>query len=180
MSMQTWQETLINAQLDGTAVTGTAAGSLLPAQALYTLPANFIDVVGKKVRVRAAGRISNIATTPGTLTLNLKFGATNVFTSQAIALNTTAKTNVTWIFEATLDARAIGSAAALLGIGYLQSESVVGAAAGVANQVNVPASAPANGTTFDSRVSQQVDLTATFSLTGNSIQLHQYALESLN
>jgi len=58
MPLQTWQETLIQAQSDGTAVTGTAEGSLLPGQAKFTLPANFLDYAGKTLRIRAAGRIS--------------------------------------------------------------------------------------------------------------------------
>lgn len=180
MSYQSWQETLINAQVDGTAVTGTAAGSLLPAQAKITLPPNYLSWIGQKLRVRAAGRISNIVTTPGTLTLNFTLGGTTVFTGGAVSLNTTAKTNVTWLMEATLDLRVTGSSAQLMGIGYFQSESVVGSAAGLANQAMLPPSAPAVGTAFDATTSKAVDLQAVFSLTGNSIQLHQFALESMN
>jgi hypothetical protein len=185
MGHQGWQETLIAGQSDGTAVTGTSAGSLLPAQAKYILPANYLEYVGSKLHIRAGGRISNIVTTPGTLTLTVKFGSTVVATSQAMQLNAVAKTNVTWILDWVFDTRVNGTSAQLMHTGIWQSESVVGSGTGAAGstfpgQFLIPATAPALGTAFDSTVSQVVDLQATFSLTGNSMQLHQYSLESMN
>lgn len=183
MSLQSWQETLISAQIDGTAVTGTAAATLLPAAAKVTLPPGFFSI-GKVVRVTALGRISNIVTTPGTLTIDIRTtpGPIIVFNGGATSLNVVAKTNVSWKFEALLTCRAIGASttANLMGEGVLTSESVVGAAAGTALQALLPATAPAVGTGFDSTVSMVVDMFATFSLTGNSIQVHQYILEALN
>ena len=91
------QQVLVTAQVDGTALnTSTTATSILPPQAKYTLPANALAYIGQQMRVRATGRVSNIVTTPGTLTFSLRFGATTVATGGAISLNTTAKTNVTW------------------------------------------------------------------------------------
>jgi hypothetical protein len=185
MSHQTWQETLISAQTDGTAVTGTSVGSLLPGQAKFTIPANYLDYVGKKLRIRAAGRISNIVTTPGTLTLDVRFGSVTVATSQAMQLNAVAKTNVTWVLDWAFDIRVVGASAQLMHTGVWQSESVVGSGTGAAGstgpgQFLIPATAPALGTAFDSTVAQVVDMRALFSLTGNSIQLHQFALETMN
>jgi hypothetical protein len=183
MSHQTWQEVLVTAQSNGTAVTGTTIGSLLPPQAKFTLPANFFDYVGKSIRVRASGQMSNIVTTPGTLTFTIRFGAsTAVAVSSAYQLVTTAKTNVSWYIDLALEARVIGTSAALLPIGEVTGESFQ-SGAGVANIAGTamwPLSAPANGTAFDSTVSQVVDMLATFSLTGNSVQLMQYALETMN
>ena len=45
--------------------------------ARFTLPANYFSI-GKKMRVRSSGRISTVVTTPGTLTLDLRFGASTV------------------------------------------------------------------------------------------------------
>lgn len=188
MSHQGWQETLVSAFSDGTAVTGTAEASMLPGQAKYAIPANWLDYVGKKLRIRAAGRISNIVTTPGTLTLRFKLGPTSniiVAASSAMQLNAVAKTNVTWVLDWAFDLRTIGSGtgASFMHSGVWQSESVVGSplpAAGSAGQLMIPASAPAVGTGFDTTVTNFADLTAQFSLTGNSIQVHQYALESMN
>jgi len=85
MSLQSWQETLVSAQVDGTALnTSTSQTSIIPPAAKYTLPANYF-AIGKMLRITATGRVSSIVTTPGTFTFDLKFGTVVVFTSGAIA-----------------------------------------------------------------------------------------------
>lgn len=184
MSRQTWQETLIASQVDGAAVTGTTATSLLPGAAKFTLPTNFCEV-GRVLRVTAKGKVSNIVTTPGTLTLDVRFGSVIVFNGGGMQLNAVAKTDVTWVFTADLTVRAIGAStsANLIGFGQWTSESVVGSpvpGTGGSGSLLCPASAPAVGTGFDSTTTQIVDLFAKFSLTGNSITAMEYTLESLN
>jgi hypothetical protein len=182
VSLQTWQETLITAQSAGTAVTGTSVGSLLPAQAKYTLPTNYLDNVGKTLRIRAMGQSSNIVTTPGTLQFAVKAGSTVINTGPAWQLVTTAKTNVTWVLDLVMYLRANGATANFLAIGNITGESFQ-SGAGTANYAGTqswPLSAPAVGSNFDATVSQQIDLTAQFSLTGNSVQLMGYTLEALN
>lgn len=188
--MPGYQSTLVEAQIDGTAVTNTTTEtSLLPAVAKIILPSGYINRIGKRFQVRASGRVSNIVTTPGTLTLRFKLGPTAniaVATSQAIQLNAVAKTNVSWILEAFFTVRAIGSgtAANIFAEGTWTSESVVGSpvpASGDPGSAMWQASAPVVGTGFDSSVANQIDLTAAFSIAnaGNSIQLHTFALEDL-
>src|SRR5215218_1111682 len=131
MPAQSWQQTLTNAQVDGAAVANTVTETtLLPAQAKLTLPANYFGWVGQKIRVRAGGRISNTVTTV-TLILKVKFGATAVATSPTWSLVATAKTNVSWILDLTLDARAIGATANLMALGEFRSESALGSATNV-------------------------------------------------
>ena len=111
MSSQTWREVLINSQIDGTAhANSTTATSIIPAAAKDTRPTNFFNI-GRMLEITARGRISNIVTTPGTLTLDVRFGGVVVFTGGAVSLTHTAKTNVTWSFDAFLTCRTIGSAA---------------------------------------------------------------------
>lgn len=184
MSLQTWGETLTSAQVDGTALgNSTTRTSILPPAARFTLPANFF-AIGKVLRLNAWGRVSNIVTTPGTLLLDVAFGSTVVFSGGAMALNTTAKTNVSWRMIAMLTCRSIGNGtvATMLGLGDWCSESAVGSAAGVANDIMMPASAPAVGTGFDSTVANVVDVFGTWSIAnaGNTIQLHEYSLEAMN
>ena len=186
MSLQGWSETLVSAQIDGTALTASVtATSILPAAAKFTLPANFFQI-GKVLRVVAAGRVSNIITTPGTLTLDLRLGAVIAANGGAMALNVVAKTNVPWWLEWVLTCRAIGASttANLMHQGLWCSESVIGSAlptVGGAGQHMLPNATPAVGTGFDSTAAQVVDLFATWSLNNaNSIQVHQFALESLN
>lgn len=185
MPNQSWQGTLITMQADGPAVTLVAESTLLTSQAKYTLPANFLDVPGKTLRVKATGRISNVVSPAGVLTFRVKFGAIVVALSPSFALNAVAKTNVTWILDWSLTLRSVGgtTAATLMHTGQWQSESVIGSplpSAGSAGQLLIPASAPAVGAGFDSTVSNVVDLSAQFGTTGNSIQAHQYTLESIN
>lgn len=175
-----WPQLLGTAESDGTAVTGTTVGSLLPTHAITTIPANLCRI-GNQFRIIATGRISNIATTPGNLTMECRFGTVIVWTGGTMNLNTTVKTNVTWWFDLLMTVRAVGSStsANLMGQGQFTSESVVGSAANTAGgngTMNLPVATPAVGTGFDSTASQAVDLRATFSLTGNSITCHQYGL----
>lgn len=185
--MPGYQSTLVEAQGDGTAVTGTAEATLLPSQAKVFIPGGTHFRIGKRYAVRASGRISNIVTTPGTLTLRFKQGPTaniNALASSAWQLNAVAKTNVAWYLDLTMTLRSIGGGtlATLFGMGTWTSESVVGSAvpaSGGAGTHQWQASAPVVGTGFDSTIDNLIDLTAQFSLTGNSIQLHTFALEDL-
>jgi hypothetical protein len=181
VSSQTWQETLVWATGDGAAYTGNGTPtSIIPTQAKYVLPAGFANTLGKTFRVTAKGRISNIATTPGTLAVQVQFGGVGIWAPAAVALNTTVKTNVTWWLETEIVVRTTGTAATLLGIGQLTTESLAGAVAGNTLSVNLPASAPVVGSAVDLTTALSIDLLATFSLTGNSLTAHTYKLESLN
>src|ERR1051325_1159981 len=113
------------AATSGSAVTNTTPLTLLPSQAVYTIPANTLRI-GSKLLLCAGGRISNIVTTPGTLTLDFRLGGTVVFNGGAMQLNAVAKTNVTWTLWMDMLVTAEGSAATILGTGEWTSESVVG------------------------------------------------------
>src|SRR4051812_22290730 len=108
-----WQETLITSQVDGSALaSSTTRTSLLPGAAKLTLPPNFFDVIGKKIRVKASGRISTGATPPGTLTLDTAFGSVVGAPTQASAPNVTAQTTQPRGLEWGLTCRASGSSTA--------------------------------------------------------------------
>lgn len=188
--MPGYQSTLVEAQIDGTALaTSTTETTILPAVCKIVLPSGYINRIGKRFIVRASGRISNIVTTPGTLTFRVKLGPTAniaVATSQAISLNVVAKTNVGWFLDLELTVRAIGSGttATIMAQGTWQSQSVVGSGvptASGAGSAMWQAATPVVGTGFDSSVANQIDLTAQWSVSnaGNSIQLHTFALEDL-
>lgn len=188
--MPGYQSTLVEMQSDGTALnTSTTETSILNAQAKIFLPSGYINRVGKRLCLRASGRISNIVTTPGTLTLRFKLGPTAniaVATSQAIQLNAVAKTNVSWWLDLSMLVRSIGggTSATIFAQGTWESEAMVGSplpSAGGVGAAVWQASAPAVGTGFDSTVANQIDLTARFSVSnaGNAIQCHTFALEDL-
>lgn len=192
MPSNSYESVLITAQGDGAALASSVtATSLLPAAAKTKIWPNFFGTTEKVIRVTAHGRISTLVTSPGTLTLDLRFvdsggNTVVVFNGGAMSLNIVAKTNVPWILELTAHCRLIGSAATLFGFGKFTSEAVVGApapAAGGAPSHMLPYNAaPAVGTAFDATLENRVDLFGTWSVNSasNSIQLHSFVLESLN
>ena len=181
MSLQTWQETLVSAAVDGAALaTSTTATSLLPAAAKFTLPANFFSAPGKILRVTAQGRIST-TTGPPTFTWDIRLNNTVVWNGAA-ATTVASVTNKSWELMVLLACRTIGSAANLLGVGKCTSSAAVGSSGGNANTWLLPDSAPAVGSNFDSTVAQQLDLFGTWSASSasNSCTLHNFILEALN
>ena len=191
MSRTTWVETLIAAQGDSTALTNTVtATSILPGSGKLVLPAGILSSIGQRLRVTAAGRISTVVTTPGTLTLDVRVGPASPPTiicanGGAMTLSTTAKTNVAWALEWMLTLRALGNgtSANFMHQGWFMSEAAgATTVVGEAKSVLLPQSAPAVGTGFDSTVSLFVDLFGTWSVANaaNSIQTHQFAVELMN
>lgn len=175
---------LAAAQTDGAALANsTTATNILHASGIPTIPAGALQV-GSTIKVQVKGRISTLATTPGTLTLDVRFGSVIVFNGGAMTLNTTAQTNATFEFEALLTVRALGTgtSANILGTGRFTSRAVVGSAAaalGGAGTLLLPDTAPAVGTGFDSTAAQSVNVFATWQTANasNSIQTHQSVVE---
>lgn len=190
--LQQWVSPLINSNVDGAAVTNTVTATSLiggtgtgASHAKVTLPANFF-AVGTRLRITAQGRISTVVTTPGTLTLDVRFGAVIVANGGAMSLNIVAKTNVPWWLQWDLTCRAIGSGTTtnLMHQGKWISEAVIGApipTVGGVGTLLIPVVTPAVGTGFDGTAAQTIDLFGTWSVANaaNSIQLHQYLVESV-
>jgi hypothetical protein len=185
MPSQGWQQTLITAQADGTALTAAAAASCIPASAKFTLPANFFSYLGQQLLVKASGRISSLITTPGTARYDVRFGANVVADSQAILLDTVAAhTNVGWYLELLLTCRVLGTAGNLMQSGSWVCEDILGVPAtapkGVVTALLPWNAAPAVGANFDTTTTQVVDLFFTQTVATGSMTLHQYSLISLN
>lgn len=185
MSLQSWQETLINSIVDGPTLTAAAAASAIPTAAKITLPPGFW-VIGRQLRITAHGRISCAVTTPGTARFDVRVGGVIAFDSLALNLNVVAKTNVGFALDLLLTCRAQGNgtSANLIGQGTFQSEAVIGSplpAVGGSGLVLLPVgSAPAVGTGFDSTAAQTLDLFFTQTVATGSLTVHQYKVESLN
>jgi hypothetical protein len=163
----------------------TTPTSLLGSQAKFTLPANFLSATGQTLRFRAAGNIGTVVTTPGTLTLDIRFGSTIVATSPAFALNIVSQSSTIWILNWDLTLRGVGSAAQFMHLGMWTSSAAVGgvaASVGGAASLMIPATTPAVGTAFDSTAAQQIDFFATWSVasSSNTITLQQFSIDSIN
>ena len=184
MPSQGWAQTLVTAQGNGTALTSAAAASALPAQAKFTLPANFVSTVGQQLLIKASGSITTVITTPGTARFDVRMGGTVVFDSQAILLDANAAHSaVGWDLEILLTARAVGSSGNFMGIGKFTSEVVKGSGTmplGSLVAVLPWAATPAVGNNVDTTAAQQVDLFFTQTVGTGSMTLQQFSLISLN
>ncbi len=159
---------------DGSALTNTTTPtSIISAARKITLPAaTYFDRVGASLRIRASGRISTAASSPGTLQFLVKFGSTTVFDGGASPTLATSASNLTWHLDILLTCRAIGSSATVLGSGVLHTAAL----SATVPIMLLPVSSPAAGTSFDGTVSQTVDLFAAWSTASasNSITCHQF------
>lgn len=141
------------------------------------------------MRTTVRGALSNIVTTPGTVTFQIMMGSIVVWTSGAIQLNATAHTLLPFTLQVDWTVRAIGSStsANVLGMGTLQGIHFTLTAGqtdavNTAGQFAVPATAPAVGTGFDSTIANIMDFWVGFSINnaGNGVQIQEYIVEALN
>jgi hypothetical protein len=192
MPLRSYWETLVTAQADGNTLTAAARAVCTPAAALFTLPPNYFDVIGKQLIIRASGRISSVITTPGTARYDVNFlnsAAANVIVFDGLAIvleDGEAHTTVHWDLEIIMTCRAIGSTGNLFGQGTWKSTDVNNRFALGANpQGGITAmlpwnTAPAVGANFDTTLSQAVSLFFTQTVATGSMTLHQYSLIAPN
>ena len=179
---QSWNQTLITAQGDGTALTAAAAASCLPVASRLTLPNGFFSAIGDQFRLIASGRISCAVTTPGTARFDLRLGGIVVFDTLAMNLNIVAKTNVHWLLDVTCTVRSLGAAATILSQGLWTSEAVIASplpTVGGSGVFTVPYNtAPTPGASFDSTSALAADFFFTQTAATGSMTLHQFAIHS--
>lgn len=171
---------IISAQISGSALTAASTGSMLPAAAVKTLPANYFDTIGQQLLIKASGKISSVITTPGTARFDVRLGGTVVFDGLAVLLDSVAgHTDVGWELEILLTLRAIGASANFMGIGKWTSEDILGVPAsapkGSLTAVLPWNSAPAVGANFDSTTALSVDVQFTQTVATGSLTCQQYA-----
>lgn len=159
------------------------AKALYPAAAFPSLGGQYFSRIGKKLRVRAFGRITTAAT-PGNGSFALYYGtgadANGVLlaSSAAVAL-TASQTNLSWEAEFQVHARSLGAAGTLFATG--KAHFNVGVIASTLQPLMIPASAPV--------VSGACDLTAALILslqflrsgsTAETMQVHDLEVEAMN
>lgn len=192
MPTQGWNQTLVTQRTAGTLFTTyTTAKTVINQQDLYGFYANYFQL-GSKLRHRIRGAISNIVTTPGTITFQVMLGSVVAWSSGAVQLNATAHTTLPFRLDIDLTCQltntAVGGAVAkLMGQGTLNGVMFTKTAgqtdgANTETVIEVPVTAPALGTAFDSTVSQILDFWVGFSISnsGNGIRIDQYDVEALN
>jgi hypothetical protein len=167
---------------DGTALAASAAQTSLllgtAASGKWPMPGGYFIAPGQMVRIKASGRVSTPAATQGNLSFQVVIGAVNVAASQVFT-TLASQTNLTWILDWQLTLRAVGDGTLA---NFMHTGSFLCQLISLTNETNIiPATAPAVGTGFNSSAAATLDFQALWSnaTAGNTIQLHQYALESL-
>lgn len=178
---QTFGETVVTSQSDGTPNTTGTAASIIPSAARFPLPPGYFNRLGRKMRIRASGKVSTVVTTPGTMRFDLRFGSTVVWDGLAVALSAAdAYTDLPWWLEIDLTCRGLGTAGVLIGIGTLISPNIAGVSATPPKTNGVALlpwnTAPVVGNTFDGNASQIVDLFYTQTVSTGSLTCSQYEL----
>jgi hypothetical protein len=167
--------------------TYTTAKSVINVTELVPMPGNYLRP-GSKFRIRVWGALSNIVTTPGTVTFQIMIGTIVVWTSGAIQMTTTANTLTPFTLEVEIRLATAGSgtSAAFIGGGKLSALNLsIGSGANPTvtdTIIMVPTTAPANGTGFDSTISDILDFWVGFSISnaGNGVQVYDYLVEQLS
>ena len=190
MSYQVFSENIIgfNSAVAGPNLSNTTtATSIIPTSAKITLPNNYL-AVGKILRLTLAGQLSNLVTTPGTLTLDCRIGGVIAFNGAAMQMSSTAHTTLPFWAQIMLTVRASGSSTSgnIMGQGIITSQAL--SLTAVADSTTTPATllfpntTPAVGTGYDSTAANTLDVFATFSIANaaNAIQVLQYMVEALN
>lgn len=168
--------------------TYTTAKSVINPQALWTIPAGYLQV-GDYIRVSVRGGISNIVTAQPTFTFQCMMGSIVVFTTGAMTTTTTAHVTIPFKYDAVLRLDTIGSgtSAKFMGQGHIEGAMflVSGAAADSTASVGElmgPNTAPALGTGFDSTIANVFDFWCGISVSQatNGIQINHYTVELLS
>lgn len=191
LSNQAWAQGFVPQTASGTLFnTYTTAKTVINQQSLLGIPANNLRV-GDMFRITAWGAISNIVTTPGTIVFQIMMGSVVAWTSGNIQLNASAHTTLPFCLEVECTVQLVnttvgGAVAKILGMGRLNGVMFTKTAgqtdgANTETTMMVPVTAPAQGTAFDSTVSQTLDFWVGFSISnaGNGVQIHQYRFDSL-
>lgn len=179
MGAQAWVTPYRVTKVDGPTIANTSTiSSLLQPQDKIVVPGGLIQV-GMGIRLHALLRVSTVVTTPGTLTLTLRYGTTAIAVSQAFALTATAQTNDTLVLDLNLTCRAEGTSGNFVFDGVVNSNVFTGS---FSSQFFGPSTAPVVGGNADLSVNGFLDLMATWSIANaaNSITAHMVQVEILN
>jgi len=165
----------------------TTATATEASSGFVTLPPGFFQR-GSLLVIDFVAAISNRVTGPDTFTINIKVGSVTAFTTGAITLTTTAHTNIPLRGHIELECRTVGngSLAALIGLATLTGQMIQqGGTAGadsatLSNTINMPNTAPAVGTGFDSTVANTLDFQTAQSVSNaaNGFRLDSYRFVS--
>lgn len=175
MGANNWVETLDAITADGTQISNTTSETIVCPD--FSIPAYYM-VPGRTLEVIAGGVMSNVITTPGTLTLRIRWGGvagTLLCATAALALDTTARTNSQFRLMAELTCRSAGATGTFLSQGFVLNNTLSSTAANLLPALMGSAGAPlasANAAvTVDTTTAKLLSVTAQFSVSTSPTNL---------
>lgn len=186
-SNQGWEECIARIATDGAQVLNTTTETIMVPDVL--LNANYLTV-GKTLKYTIYFDVSTVVTTPGTITLALRWGGVAgvvLCTSGAVAPDPTgASTTVSGMVEFLVTGRSEGTAGTAFAMGNMILSDYDDASAttiiGNLNMIMIPASAPAVSGSIDTTTQKALSPTVKFSVATATTQFkaHLATLEALN
>lgn len=176
-------EPLHSIQSDGTQISNSTSETIVCPD--YNIPAYYV-APGRTFRVWAFGVMSNVVTTPGTLTMRLRWGGvggTALCASAAQGLDTTARTNSLWALLAYIVCRTDGSSGTFLTGGIMWGNVLSSTAANLLpallGSAGTPLASGSAAVTVDTTAAKLLSVTGQFSVSTNPTNLtcHQRVLE---
>lgn len=157
--------------------------ALYPAGNFPVLGGQYFARIGKKLRIRAFGRMTT-GLTPGNLTLGVLYGTGAdangvVLASSAATALLVSQTNVSWEADIYVHCRAIGSAGTLFVTGKAVFNT--GVIASTSQPLLIPASAAVVSAACDLTAANIISLQALRSgSTGETMQIHDLEVTAVN
>lgn len=176
MSQALWDELIYRSTGSGPTLTAAAEALMVTD---VNIPANYMTV-GRIITVRLFGKASNAVTTPGTLTLRIRWGGlagTVLVASAAMTQNVIVQTDKTWFAEADIECLTEGTSGTFLTAGRIVRGNQAAAAVADMTPDMWPAASLA-AVTVDTTVAKLLSVTAQPSLTTASLTCMGYQLFS--
>lgn len=186
MGMNNWVETLNSLIADGTQISNSTSETIICPD--FNIPAYYM-APGRTLEIEASGVMSNVVTTPGTLTFRVRWGGvggTLLCATAALALDTTARTNSAWHLHAVVVCRTDGSSGTFLSQGIVHNNTLSSTAANLLPALMGSAGNPlasANAAvTVDTTAAKLLSVTAQFSVSTNPTNLtcQQRIIKAIN
>lgn len=161
---------------DGTQILNTVTETIMAPD--FAFAANDSRIYpGAAINVRCYFDVSNVVTTPGTLTFRLRWGGvagTVLVASAAIALDTVARSNYSGMLDADIIWRTIGSAGSAYAMGMVVVTDIPAISSppnGTVPPFMMPATGPAVTSSLDTTTAKNLSVTAQFSVSTATTQL---------
>jgi hypothetical protein len=152
--------------------TYTTAKRVMNDEDVLNIPGNYLQL-GTRLRWEIRGALSNVASTPGNVFFQIMMGSVIAWTSGNLAFNASARTLLPFTLDIDLRVASVGptTAATFIGQGRFGGIHL----SGTDGMINVPTTAPAAGTGWDSvaAAGNVMELFVGFSNSqaGNGVQL---------